>query len=159
MHSSADLEGVGNLRKNRLEWYREFQTSCSSTCSRAGSPPTPATNSPRAQNPGIVTANPTNLTEVSDVVAKAVTFRRIYRSTSSDPAVIIRRNTPSKSANGLMRYSDGSTVSYDFGVDGKEYKGAYSRTVTWSAADEISRACSAARGGSEDRLETRRIFS
>jgi hypothetical protein len=38
-----------------------------------------------------VTAVPTNLTAISDVPAKAVIIRRIHRSTSSDPAVIIRR--------------------------------------------------------------------
>ena len=42
----------------------------------------------------------------------------------------------SKSANGLMHYSDGSTISFDFGIDGKEYKSAFNRTTTWSAAGD-----------------------
>jgi hypothetical protein len=42
--------------------------------------------------------------------------------------------TYSKNASGMMHYSDGSTVSYDFGIDGKEYKTPYDRTVTWTAA-------------------------
>ena len=44
-----------------------------------------------------MTANPTNLTAVSDVAAKAVNIRRIHRSTSSDSAVIIRRKPRSPS--------------------------------------------------------------
>jgi hypothetical protein len=48
-----------------------------------------------------VTANPTILTAVSDVTAKAVNIRRIHRSTSSDSAVItsvtFRRNTHTQS--------------------------------------------------------------
>lgn len=42
--------------------------------------------------------------------------------------------TYSKAANGMMHYTDGSTVSYDFGIDGKEYKTPYDRTTTWTAA-------------------------
>lgn len=42
--------------------------------------------------------------------------------------------TYSKGANGMMHYTDGSTVSYDFGIDGKEYKTPYDRTTTWTAA-------------------------
>ncbi len=51
----------------------------------------------RPRFPGIVTAVPTNLTAISDVPAKAVTIRRIHRSTSSDSAVIIRRKPRSRS--------------------------------------------------------------
>jgi hypothetical protein len=42
--------------------------------------------------------------------------------------------TYSKAANGMMHYSDGSVVSYDFGIDGKEYKTVYGRTTMWTAA-------------------------
>jgi hypothetical protein len=41
--------------------------------------------------------------------------------------------TYSKSANGMMHFSDGSTANYDFGIDGKEYKTLYNRTTTWTA--------------------------
>jgi hypothetical protein len=34
----------------------------------------------------------------------------------------------------MLRYSDGSTASYDFGIDGKEYKTWANRTMTWTAA-------------------------
>jgi hypothetical protein len=44
-----------------------------------------------------VTANPTLLTAVSDVAAKAVIIRRIHWSTSSDSTVIIRRKPRSRS--------------------------------------------------------------
>ena len=44
--------------------------------------------------------------------------------------------TYSKAANGLMHYSDGSTISYDFGIDGKEYKAAFNRATAWSAAGD-----------------------
>jgi hypothetical protein len=44
-----------------------------------------------------VTAVPTNLTAISDMPAKAVIIRRNHRSTSSDPAVIIRRKPRSRS--------------------------------------------------------------
>jgi hypothetical protein len=44
--------------------------------------------------------------------------------------------TYSKSANGQYRFSDGSTVSYDFGIDSKEYPSAYNRTTTWTATGE-----------------------
>jgi hypothetical protein len=45
-----------------------------------------------------VTANPTNLTAISDMAAKAVIIRRNHWSTSSDSAVIIRRKLRSRSA-------------------------------------------------------------
>jgi hypothetical protein len=44
--------------------------------------------------------------------------------------------TYSKAANGMMHYSDGSVVSFDFGIDGKEYKTVYNRTTTWTAAGD-----------------------
>jgi hypothetical protein len=44
-----------------------------------------------AHFPGIVIVVPTILAALSDMPAKAVTFRRKHRSTSSDSAVIIRR--------------------------------------------------------------------
>ena len=44
-----------------------------------------------------MTADPTNLTAISDVPAKAVNIRRIHRSTSSDSAVTIRRKPRSPS--------------------------------------------------------------
>jgi hypothetical protein len=34
----------------------------------------------------------------------------------------------------LLHYSDGSTASYDFGLDGKEYKSWGNRTTTWTPA-------------------------
>jgi hypothetical protein len=34
----------------------------------------------------------------------------------------------------LLHYSDGSTASYDFGIDGKEYKTWANRTATWTPA-------------------------
>jgi hypothetical protein len=42
----------------------------------------------------------------------------------------------SKSSNGSYRYSDGSTVSYDFGIDGKEYLTPYGRMITWTAVGD-----------------------
>jgi hypothetical protein len=44
--------------------------------------------------------------------------------------------TYSKGPGDLLHYSDGSTVNYDFGIDGKEYKAWANRTVTWIAAGE-----------------------
>jgi hypothetical protein len=41
--------------------------------------------------------------------------------------------TFSKAANGMMHFSDGSTTTYDFGIDGKPYKSFGDRTVTWTA--------------------------
>jgi hypothetical protein len=42
--------------------------------------------------------------------------------------------TYTKAANGMMHFSDGSIVNFDFGIDGKEYKTMYDRTTTWTAA-------------------------
>lgn len=36
--------------------------------------------------------------------------------------------------NGMMHFTDGSTISYDFAIDGKPYKAAYDRTTVWTAA-------------------------
>jgi hypothetical protein len=52
--------------------------------------------------------------------------------------------TYSKGSGGLIHFSDGSTVAYDFAIDGKEYKAAYNRTTTWTAAgkdawDQVTR--------------------
>jgi hypothetical protein len=41
--------------------------------------------------------------------------------------------TYSKNADGMMHFSDGSTINYDFGIDGKEYKTHENRTVSWTA--------------------------
>ena len=40
----------------------------------------------------------------------------------------------SKAKNGLIHYSDGSTASFDFGVDGKEYKSWGNHSVIWTPA-------------------------
>ena len=40
----------------------------------------------------------------------------------------------SKAPNGLIHYSDGSTASFDFGLDGKEYKSWGNHTVVWTGA-------------------------
>jgi hypothetical protein len=42
--------------------------------------------------------------------------------------------TYSKAANGLLHFSDGSTESFDFGTDGKEYQSTLGRTEAWTAA-------------------------
>jgi hypothetical protein len=42
--------------------------------------------------------------------------------------------TLAKGPGSLLHYSDGSTASYDFGVDGKEYKTWANRTTTWTPA-------------------------
>ncbi len=42
--------------------------------------------------------------------------------------------TYSKAANGMMHYADGSTASYDFNIDGKEYPTQFGRTTSWTAA-------------------------
>jgi hypothetical protein len=42
--------------------------------------------------------------------------------------------TISKTKGGLYHFSDGSTVNFDFGIDGKEYKSAYNHTTIWTAA-------------------------
>jgi len=44
--------------------------------------------------------------------------------------------TISKTKSGLYHFSDGSTVKFDFGVDGKEYKSAYNHTTIWTKAGE-----------------------
>jgi hypothetical protein len=41
--------------------------------------------------------------------------------------------TYSKAPDGMMHYSNGSTSSYDFGMDGKEYKATGNRTVVWTS--------------------------
>jgi hypothetical protein len=41
-----------------------------------------------------------------------------------------------KSENGLYHFSNGSNVGFDFGIDGKEYKTVYGRTVIWTAAGD-----------------------
>ena len=42
--------------------------------------------------------------------------------------------TYSKGPGQLLHYEDGSTASFDFGIDGKEYKTWSNRTSTWTAA-------------------------
>jgi hypothetical protein len=42
--------------------------------------------------------------------------------------------TYTKAANGLIHFSDGSTESFDFGIDGKEYTTVYGRTTVWTAS-------------------------
>jgi hypothetical protein len=44
--------------------------------------------------------------------------------------------TYSKAANGMMHFSDGSVVNFDFAIDGKEYKTVYNRTTTWTTAGD-----------------------
>jgi transposase len=56
-----------------------------------------------------VTANPTILTAISDVPAKAVNIRRIHRSSSSDSAVIIRRKPRSRSVGIHKKKGEGNT--------------------------------------------------
>ena len=51
----------------------------------------------------------------------------------------------SERPNGMLHYEDGSTASYDFGLDGKEYKSWADRTVSWTPAgrnawDTVTRA-------------------
>ena len=41
--------------------------------------------------------------------------------------------TYSKGENGMMHFSDGATINYDFAIDGKEYKTYANRTVAWTA--------------------------
>jgi hypothetical protein len=41
--------------------------------------------------------------------------------------------TYTKTANGMMHYSDGSTFNFDFGIDGKPYPTMNGRTTTWTA--------------------------
>ena len=42
----------------------------------------------------------------------------------------------SKLPNGMMHYTDGSTTSYDFGIDGKEYATVSGRSTAWTAAGD-----------------------
>jgi len=42
--------------------------------------------------------------------------------------------TLAKGPGNLLHYSDGSTASYDFGVDGKQYKTWANRSTTWTPA-------------------------
>jgi hypothetical protein len=42
--------------------------------------------------------------------------------------------TLTKGPGNLLHFSDGSTASYDFGVDGKEYKTWANRSTTWTPA-------------------------
>jgi len=42
--------------------------------------------------------------------------------------------TYSERPGGMLHYEDGSTVSYDFGLDGKEYKTWGNRSASWTAA-------------------------
>jgi hypothetical protein len=42
--------------------------------------------------------------------------------------------TYSKGPGAMLHYSDGVNVSYDFGLDGKEYPTAFGRVTSWTAA-------------------------
>lgn len=42
----------------------------------------------------------------------------------------------SKNSNGTYHYSDGSVVSYDFGIDGREYPSTPGHTTSWIAAGD-----------------------
>jgi len=44
----------------------------------------------------------------------------------------------SERPGGMLHYEDGSSVSFDFGLDGKEYKTFSNRTTTWTAAGKNS---------------------
>ena len=46
--------------------------------------------------------------------------------------------TYSKGSGAMIRYSDGSTTTYDFAIDGKPYKSYADRTTTWTQAGERS---------------------
>lgn len=46
--------------------------------------------------------------------------------------------TYSERPGGMLHYEDGSAASFDFGVDGKEYKTWGNRTTTWTAAGKNS---------------------
>lgn len=46
--------------------------------------------------------------------------------------------TYSKGPGTLLHFSDGSSTSFDFGLDGKEYKAWANRTVTWTATGNSS---------------------
>lgn len=41
--------------------------------------------------------------------------------------------TYSKGPGELLHYEDGSTASFDFGIDGKDYKAYSNRTISWTA--------------------------
>jgi hypothetical protein len=65
--------------------------------------------------------------------------------------------TYSKTANGMMHYSDGSTVNFDFGIDSKEYKTQFDRTTTWTSVgdnawDTVAKANGAVLGKSHRQL-------
>src|SRR5262249_15455764 len=42
--------------------------------------------------------------------------------------------TPSKGAGELLHFEDGSTASFDFGLDGKEYRTWANRTTSYTSA-------------------------
>ena len=44
--------------------------------------------------------------------------------------------TFSQGPNGMLRYTDGSAYTYEFRIDGKEYKTFSNRTVSWVAAGD-----------------------
>ncbi len=46
--------------------------------------------------------------------------------------------TYSRTPNGMMHYSDDSTINFDFGIDGKEYKTLYDRSTIWTAVGDNS---------------------
>jgi hypothetical protein len=53
--------------------------------------------------------------------------------------------TYSERPGGMLHYEDGSTASFDFGLDGKEYRSWANRTTSWTAAgknawDTVTRA-------------------
>ena len=92
---------------NPVGWHRRLpEPKGASVLGRRFELPRTATSPSRSRPriPGLVTAHPTHLTVVSDVAAKAVIIRRIHRSTSSDPAVIIRRKPRSRSV-GIHRHN------------------------------------------------------
>ncbi len=42
--------------------------------------------------------------------------------------------TYSNGPHGMLHFSDGSTIDYDFGLDGKDYPAAYNRTTRWTSS-------------------------
>src|SRR5215475_15719379 len=46
--------------------------------------------------------------------------------------------TYSERPGGMLHYEDGSTASFDFGLDGKEYKTWGNRSTVWTAAGRNS---------------------